>query len=212
MIAAMGLQYHRLRICSFFTVHFCFYLFLALSSTLCTGCGLIIIPQVTTLPPAHFRTLHVCDAETKSPLDNASVNYEGHYGTNWMRCFPVGAQLASFPYTNEPGDLQLSSKSIGNGSFQFTPVSRLEWTHVWFPLGLPLGGIMFHYYSNSVIVSAPGYVSVRVYGERRPVHSFKSTTADEKFLSYSEHLTVLLPKEAQTKISPSTTREADRMD
>jgi hypothetical protein len=139
------------------------------------------------LPPPYFCSVTVREAGSRDLLSSATVRYEGQYGENWIRLEkPLNASLASGPDNPTPRVL-LVAASRGGGHFVFAPVHRAEWSHVLFPIGLPLGGILHHYYLSSVVVTAPRHLAVRVSGRfSAQIHS--------PFAEYTDGLTVLLPR------------------
>ena len=165
-------------------------IFPCLSAVLFSGCGLIAVPSSATLPPAHFRSVTVREAGSRRPLANATVRYEGRYGTNWARLEePLNASLATKPTRTTPKVI-LTALPSGNGQFAFSPVRRVEWLHVLFPIGLPLGGVLQHYYTSSIVATAPGHSAVRVSGHPPARHT-------SPFSEYSGSLTILLPLTSQ---------------
>ena len=162
-----------------------------LASLLFTGCGLIAYPRSASLPPEHFRSITVREAGSRRLLSSATVSYRGQHGTNWIRLEePMRASVTSQPHTPAASDVVLTASPRSGGQFVFAPVHRAGWSHVLFPIGLPLGGDLQHYYLSSVVASAPGHSAVRVSG--RPSLEFHSP-----FAEYSDSLTILLPRTSQ---------------
>jgi hypothetical protein len=157
-------------------------------AVLFSGCGLIAIPHSATLPPVHMRSVTVREAGSRRLLPTATVRYEGRDCTNWARLeAPLDATLVSQANDGSAAKVVLMASARGAGQFVFVPVRRTEWSHVLFPIGLPLGGVLQHYYGSSVVASAPGHSAVRVSG-RLParLHSPWAENADG--------LTILLPR------------------
>jgi hypothetical protein len=162
-------------------------------ASLFTGCGLVAYPHRTQLPPSYFQTVAVCDAVSRLPLTNASVRIEGRYIKNWARLTPP---LSAQPASERSGDtpkLVLLAQEASPGIYTFQTVHRSEWSHVLFPIGLPLGGVMHHYYDSSVVAESPGHTPVRVYGS--PHVSFgPSHSSSSVLVEFSERVTIFLPR------------------
>jgi hypothetical protein len=161
-----------------------------------SGCGLVAYPRSATLPPSHFRSVAVREAGSRRLLTDATVRYEAGLGSNWIRAEPP---LAARP-DSERGAVArprvyLTAKQDSPGHFVFEPVRRLEWVHVLFPIGLPLGGIMNYYYSGAVIASAPGHAAVSISGE--PGCGNDPGRTHSPFFDYLDHLTIFLPRSSR---------------
>lgn len=129
-------------------------------ASLC-GCGLIIVPSVKTLPERAMRKVVVTDAETGSPMNDARVQFGMSPWLNWFTPRPALWYLAdeSPKTTTEPSDRGLvwDGERIGEGAFRIKTRTRLGYAWVWFPIGLPLGGVLFRTWQGSLIVTAPGH-------------------------------------------------------
>jgi hypothetical protein len=178
------------------------HILLIVAAMLLSGCGLFAVPQrQVALPPAHFRQVIVRDATTRKPLTRATVRYAAHKYSNWAR-LPVELRARPASESQPLGSVAftLNAEQPSPGLYTFDQVSRSEWAQVFFPLGLPLGGVLQRYYQSSLTVHAPGHTAIRVWGSP-PLEPTKALNPRYKaslpVLELSDRLTILLPRTQQ---------------
>ena len=127
------------------------------------GCGLLFVPYVSPLPPEEFRKVDVRDAQTGSPLQDASVWAEFRAYRNWVLFSDWGTfapgdegSPASQPYPGVRSE-PLEVAETAPGSFQIEPVNRWSWVRVWIPLPPVLGPWYYETYEVVISASAPGF-------------------------------------------------------
>ena len=174
----------------------------SLAPVFLSGCGLLAVPQGSVaLPPAHFREVTVRDGTTHKPLSTATVRYSAHKYANWAR---RPEELHARP-VSEPQHLgrvafTLDAKQPSSGRYTFDPVSRSEWSQLFFPIGLPVGGVLQRYYKSSLTIHAPGHIALRVWGHpplaptKVPNPRYKASLP---VLELADHLTIFLPRTLQ---------------
>jgi hypothetical protein len=159
-----------------------------------TGCGLVAYPNRVQLPAAHYQMVSVRDAVSGLPLTNAVIRFEGRYFKNWARLVPpITACPALNPTNLMAPRLVLVARQRTPGDYAFEPVRRYEWSQVLFPFGLPLGGVMHHYYDHSIIAQCPGYRAVFVHGAPSIYPQTNSNRA-LALVEYSGQVTVFMPR------------------
>jgi hypothetical protein len=159
----------------------------AFASVFLSGCSLVGYPSRTTLPPAYFRSVSVRDADSHELISSASVYYEAYTAVNWAKLEePLHGSVLAAEHRTNAAPIVLLAVQRAPGRFEFVGVQRWEWSRVYFPLCLPLGGVLHHYYTGSVVIEAPGHDSIRVSGAP-PVYPSPG------LVEFDGGLTVLLP-------------------
>jgi hypothetical protein len=111
-----------------------------------------------------MRTVLVTDRDTGAAVSSAHVTFEMWKHVNWMKPMPFEtwgpySPTNSIAWQPEIAD-SWNATDLGDGLFRFEPKGKTGWTQVWFPLGLPLGGVLYRTYDGRVVVQAPGYEGV----------------------------------------------------
>ena len=133
---------------------------------LSAGCGILGVPSRVSMPAVPMRTVLVSDRDSGAPLPSAQVTFEMWEHVNWLKPFPLET-WGTYSRTNnaswEPHPTETwRATPLGNGLFRIDPRQRTGWAQVWFPIGLPLGGVLYRTYDGRVVARAPGYEGVWV--------------------------------------------------
>lgn len=160
-----------------------------------SGCGLVAYPQRAQLPPPWFLQVSARDAVSREPITNATVRFEGRKVKNYIVFAPPLSASPARTQEEGPPHVVLTGTQIAPGLYSFEPTRRFEWSHILFPIGLPLGGVMRHYYTSSIVVEAPDHSPIRAHGVPPPNGGLgQETTSD--FVEFSDKVTILLPRAA----------------
>ena len=164
-----------------------------------TGCGMLAVPSRVTLPSEHLGTVLVSDQDTGAAIPSARVTFEMWKHVNWMKPMPFET-WGPYSSTNSSGwqpELadSWSATALGDGLFQFDSKRKTGWTQVWFPLGLPLGGVLYRTYDGRVVVQAPGYEGIwishaTVQGVAKAQHAPENQEAPFQFSEEQVHVRI----------------------
>lgn len=134
---------------------------LCLISFFASGCGLIFVPQVTTIPGGGVHSVIVRDMDTKQPVCNANVTLEIRKWDNWM--LPpqgwweyYGDGERPSVHGEDKGET-LAARTAAPGTYGLPSVKKLEWIQIWVPWPPVLGPVIYHTYAGSIVVSADDY-------------------------------------------------------
>ena len=142
-------------------------------SVCASGCGLVFVPSVTSLPAPPLRKRVVADAVTGKPVDTAEVtllripwsNYTWPYPWSiWGAAPSEKSAVHRLTRGVKERDIRLSkpAKALGDGRFEIEPHTQWQCAQVMFPFGMPLGFVIHHTRQCYLIVSAPQYKTVWV--------------------------------------------------
>lgn len=134
-----------------------------------SGCGLLYVPDPVTIPHRSLRRIVVVDRETLEPIEDATVTCTMQRWDNWIR--PIVRWEVFTPANEAEGSTRAAQpcgdtgrdwpgEPQGDGIFIIEPKTKLGWTHIMFPLDLPIGGVIRHTYCGAITVSAPGHDTV----------------------------------------------------
>jgi hypothetical protein len=134
------------------------------------GCGLLTVPYLETFPRENVQRVLVFDQETRQPLDDARVSFVMARWENWFppQCMPRWGTsgspeefIAAETQHGPQGEVTSWDAVRADGdAFEFRPETKWAATTVCFPIGLPLGGILYRTYDGAVVVSAPNHLTV----------------------------------------------------
>ena len=127
-----------------------------------TGCGLLALPESGSLPSAAFRQVTVIDDRTGNAMTQADVVYEVHTQSNWMAPLPYCAWGTGKVPDLGKVETTWQATPDGRGTYSFPRRTVRSWKQIWFPLGLPLGGVMHHAKLGRLRVAAPDHAEVWV--------------------------------------------------
>ena len=135
-----------------------------------SGCGLLHIPYSEVFPDEPMQRIYVLDLKDHAPITDATVTCTL---TKWDNWFPPHAFWGIQPEESsaKPGQSRIQkpdssttwpAEQLGNGVYQFKPISKWATKQIWFPLPPVLGSILYHTHLATIQVSAPRYKTVWV--------------------------------------------------
>ncbi len=125
-----------------------------------TGCGIVVVPYRKTLdlPGA----VVVVDHTTYKPIAGAKAEF--HYCGRVPSWYPLKHEppwWSGGPHARDISDIEvkevLVASSVSPGTLAFEPTKRWAFAQLWFPIGLPLGGVLYREPYGFLRISAPGY-------------------------------------------------------
>ena len=177
---------------------------------------MLAVPNRVTLPSEPMRTVLVTDRDTGDAVPSAHVTFEMWKHVNWMKPTPFEAWGTYSPTNSRAWQPEIAASwdavALGDGLFRFESKHKTGWTQVWFPLGLPLGGVLYRTYDGRVVVQAPGYEGVWI-GNADPRGATMAPRApeeqDEPFRFGKERLNVRIKREttAHNQVPEDTARK-----